>query len=43
MTVTFIIAVLFMAVVICWLLRSQRKEAHHLDGLHITPKEPGKR
>ena len=31
MTVPLIIAAIFMAVIICWLTRSRRKEAHHLD------------
>ena len=42
-TVPFIIAAIFMAVVIYWLIRSQQKAAHQLDGLHITPEEPGER
>ncbi len=40
MTVPLTIAIIFMAIVIYWLIRSRRKEAHHLDGLHLTPGEP---
>ncbi len=37
MTLSFIVAVVIAAAVFYWLIRSRRKEAHHLDDLHITP------
>ncbi len=33
-----IVAAVIAAAVIYWLIRSRRKEAHHLDDLHIAPK-----
>ena len=42
MTVPLIVAAIFIAVIIYGMIRSRRKQAHHLDGLHITPQEPGK-
>jgi len=36
MTLSFIVAIVIAAAVFYWLIRSRRKEAHHLDDLHIT-------
>jgi hypothetical protein len=37
MTVLSILAgVLIVAAVIYWLVRAEKREAHHLDGLHIS-------
>jgi len=37
MTLSVIVAVVIVAAGLYWLIRSRRKEAHHLDDLHITP------
>ena len=37
MTLSVIVAVVISAAIFYWLIRSRRKEAHHLDDLHITP------
>ncbi len=37
MTLSVIVAVVIVAAGLYWLIRSSRKEAHHLDDLHITP------
>ena len=37
MTLSVIVAVVIAAAVFYWLIRSRRKEAHHLDDLHINP------
>lgn len=38
MTVMYaVLGVLIVAAVLYWGFRSEQKEAHHLDGLHITP------
>ena len=36
MTLSVIVAVVIAAAGLYWLIRSRRKEAHHLDDLHIT-------
>lgn len=37
MTIASIIgAVIIVGAVLYWLIRSEKKEAHHLDGLHIS-------
>ncbi len=38
MILSLTVAVVIAAAVIYWLIRSSRKEAHHLDDLHIAPK-----
>ena len=38
MTVSVIVAVVIVAAGLYWLIRSRRKEAHHLDDLHIVSK-----
>ncbi|MBI2821156.1 MAG: hypothetical protein HYX74_02930 [Acidobacteria bacterium] len=38
MTMIYIIlGIVLVAAVLYWGFRSEQKEAHHLDGLHITP------
>ena len=37
MTLSVIVAVVIAAASFYWLIRSRRKEAHHLDDLHISP------
>ena len=37
MTVSVIVAVVIATATFYWVIRSRRKEAHHLDDLHITP------
>ncbi len=37
MTLSVIVTVVIVAAGLYWLIRSRRKEAHHLDDLHITP------
>ena len=37
MSISIIIGILIVAVVLWWGYKAQQKEAHHLDGLHITP------
>ncbi len=36
MTTSIIIAVVAIAVVLFWTIRSRKSEAHHLDDIHIT-------
>ena len=43
MTLSVIVAVVIAAAIFYWLIRSRRKEAHHLDDLHIAPKAGEKR
>ena len=38
MTLSVIVAVVIVAAVFYWVIRSRRKEAHYLDDLHITPR-----
>ncbi len=38
MTLSVIVAIVIAAAVFYWLIRSRRKEAHHLDDLHVAPK-----
>ncbi len=38
MTLSVIVAVVIVAAGLYWLIRSSRKEAHHLDDLHIGSK-----
>ncbi len=38
MTWSLIVAVVIVVAVLYWLIRSGRKEAHHLDDLHIDSK-----
>ncbi len=38
MTFSVIVAVVIVAAGLYWLIRSGRKEAHHLDDLHIVSK-----
>jgi len=43
MTVATIIgAVILVAAVLYWLVRAEKKEAHHLDKLHISPTDKDK-
>ncbi len=35
-----VIGIVIVAAVLYWGFRSEQKEAHHLDGLHIVP-QPG--
>lgn len=43
MTIATIIgAVILIGVVLYWLVRAEKKEAHHLDKLHISPSEKDK-
>jgi hypothetical protein len=32
-----VLGILVVAAILYWGFRSEQKEAHHLDGLHITP------
>ncbi len=38
MTLSVIVAIVIAAAIFYWVIRSRRKEAHHLDDLHIAPK-----
>ena len=38
MMVSTIVAIVIVAAVVYWLIRSSQNQTHHLDGLHITPK-----
>ena len=42
MTIATIIgAVILVAAVLYWLVRAEKKEAHHMDNLHISPPDQG--
>jgi len=41
--VSVLAGVLVVAAVIYWLVRSEKKEAHHLDGLHISAGDKDKK
>jgi len=36
MALSLVLAVAFLAVALFWIIRSRRKEARHLDEIHIT-------
>jgi len=43
MTIASIIgAVILVSAILYWLIRAEKKEAHHLDRLHIAPTEKEK-
>lgn len=43
MTIATIIgAVILVALVLYWLVRAEKREAHHLDNLHISPTDKDK-
>ena len=44
MTLVSVLAgVLIVAAVIYWMIRSEKKESHHLDGLHISAGDKDKK
>ncbi len=41
--ISIVLAVILVAGILYWMFKAERKESHHLDGLHISPGDKEKK